>query len=116
MPTYEPPLSSAALSSALKKLCQNQKPDTALTCRCREGRQRQPFWVASTAEVAILAFLHIRRQISSNPATLVVKNAAFLKLFYSSLAPFDGGGMVWVFDVTLTLRSWQWNRLHLTVF
>jgi hypothetical protein len=51
------PLSSAALSSALKKPCQNWKPDTALTCHCREGRQRQPFWVASTAEVAVLAFL-----------------------------------------------------------
>lgn len=94
------------------KLFRNWKRDTASTCRCQEGRRRQPCVASSTAEVAILAFLHIRGQIGSNPAAFVVKDAAFLEIFDSSLAALDRGGMMRVFNPILTLDLWKRNRLH----
>lgn len=90
----------------------NWKPDITLTCRCQEDRQRQPFAAPSTAEIAILAFLHIRRQIGSNPAAFAVKDAAFLEVLHRSLAAFDCGGMMRVFNSILTLGLWKRNRPH----
>ena len=94
------------------KRLRNWKPDITSTCRCQEDPQRQPFVASSTAEVAIFAFLHIRRQIGSNPAAFAVKDSAFPEVFHGSLATLDCGRMMRVFNSILTLGLRKRNRPH----
>jgi hypothetical protein len=74
-----------------------EERDKETTCRCREDRQPRSFWEPLTAEVAILAFLHIGGQVCANPSSLPINDALFLELADSRLPTLDRSRMVRIF-------------------
>src|SRR5919106_1286305 len=87
-----------------------------MTCRSREDRQLRSFWEPSTAEVAILAFLHVGGQVCANPTSLAINDALFLELSDSRLPTLDRSRMVRIFRRLRIPGFRDGNRLHCPYF
>ena len=83
-----------------------------LICRSPEDRRRLSSWGSSTAEVAILSFLHVGGKVRPSPAALAIDDALLLKLVDGCLTTFDSRSMMWVLQGFLIPGLWKWNRLH----
>src|SRR5580698_10443945 len=91
---------------------QSWKLDIRLICRSQEDRRPRSFWGSSTAEVAILTFLHVGGKVRPNPAALAIDDALLLKLADGCLTALDSRSVMRVLHGLPISGLWKWNRLH----